>query len=232
MTGQSEPLEGALGYRFARPQLLTLALTHASAGSRGARRPASNERLEFLGDRVLGLAVAEILYRRFPKEDEGALAKRFAALVRREALARIAAELDLARHLTLSPSEESSGGRDNPALLANAFEAVIAAVFLDGGWDAAHRLVAARFEALIAEDVRPPTDAKTALQEWAQGRGLERPGYRIVRREGPSHAPHFTVAVRLSGWPDVEATGPSKRAAEQAAAEAMLGAIGEVGSDG
>lgn len=232
MKRRRERLERALGYRFTRPELLRVALTHASAGSRGARADASNERLEFLGDRVLGLVIADILYRRFPDEKEGALAKRFAALVRREALARLALEIDLARSLALSPGEEGSGGRHNPALLGNALEAVIAAVFLDGGWEAARRIVESHFEPLIAEDSRPPVDAKTALQEWAQGRGLERPDYRVVRREGPSHAPRFTVAVALAGRAPVEATGPSKRAAEQAAAQAMLGALAEGGRGG
>ncbi len=213
------PLEERLGYRFRDPHGLDLALTHASLA--GARRR-SNERLEFLGDRVLGLALARLLIERFPDDPEGALGRRLAHLASREVLAEIARELELGRHLRLSRGEEESGGRDNPTILADALEAVLGAVFLDGGFEPAEalvrRLFAARVEALTA----PPRDPKTALQEWAQGHGLPLPRYHLLEREGPPHAPRFRVEVRVQGLPPETAEGGSKRAAERAAAEKLL----------
>ena len=227
-----ERLEKTLGHRFSQPQLLRQALTHSSTARDRAGRGVTNERLEFLGDRVLGLAVADLLCERFPGEEEGALAKRFTALARREALARVAADIGLARHIVLAPGEEEAGGRDNPNLLADTCEAVIAALFLDGGWQAAAGFVRARWEPLMAEDVEPPVDAKTALQEWAQGQGLALPAYDVVERQGPAHAPTFDVEVRVHGREPARAAGSSKRAAEQGAAEAMLDALRKAGDDG
>ena len=227
-----ERLEKALGHRFSQRQLLRQALTHSSTARDRAGRGFTNERLEFLGDRVLGLAIADLLYERFPGEDEGALAKRFTALVRREALARVAADIGLARHIVLAPGEEEAGGRDNPSLLADTCEAVIAALFLDSGWETAARFVRSRWEPLMAEDVEPPVDAKTTLQEWAQGRGLALPAYSVVERLGLAHAPTFTVEVRVKGRDPARATGSSKRAAEQGAAKAMLDALQNVEDDG
>ena len=227
-----ERLEKTLGHRFSQPQLLRQALTHSSTARDRAGRGVTNERLEFLGDRVLGLAVADLLCERFPGEEEGALAKRFTALARREALARVAADIGLARHIVLAPGEEEAGGRDNPNLLADTCEAVIAALFLDGGWQTAAGFVRARWEPLMAEDVEPPVDAKTALQEWAQGQGLALPAYDVVERQGPAHAPTFDVEVRVHGRDPARAAGSSKRAAEQGAAEAMLDALRKAGDDG
>ncbi len=222
-----QALQASLGHRFARPELLRQALTHPSAtGAAGRRRerPARGgyERLEFLGDRVLGLVVAELLFHEFPEENEGALAKRFAMLVRRESLARVAQAVGLGRHLVLSRGEADAGGRESQTLLADACEAVIGALYLDGGLDAAAAFVRRYWEPLMAEDLRPPQDAKTALQEWAQGAGLPLPDYRTLRVEGPPHEPLFAVEVEVSGHPPATATGRSKRAAEQAAAEALL----------
>ena len=215
-------LEAALGHRFRRPDLLRQALTHASTLAGREQRIWSNERLEFLGDRVLGLVVAEFLYERFPDEEEGALAYRFAALVRRETLAHVAGIVGLADHMIVSDSEAESGGRRNPGMLANTCEAVIAALYLDGGLGAAAEFIQRHWQALADEESVPPKDAKTALQEWAQGRGLPLPLYREVERLGPDHAPIFDVAVRVKGLSDTRGRGPSKRRAEQAAAEAML----------
>lgn len=212
-------LESALGHRFADSGLLDLALTHRSATSATGQ---SNERLEFLGDRVLGLVVADLLCSSFPGEDEGHLARRFSVLVGRDALCRVATRLDLGAYLTLSPGETESGGRDNSTLLANACEAVIAALYRDGGLVAAARFIEAQWTPLLAEDIEPPKDAKTALQEWAQGRGLPLPEYREIGREGPPHAPLFTIEVSVAGRPPAEAQGASKRIAERNAAAALM----------
>lgn len=214
-----ERLEGALGHRFADRALLRRALVHTSTGG---RRKDSYERLEFLGDRVLGLAVAEMLYETFPDEEEGALAKRYTQLVRGETLARVAQALDLGPHVVLAPSEADAGGRDNPSILSDVCEAVLAALYLDGGLAPAVALVRRFFTPLMAEDLAPPKDAKTTLQEWAQGRGLALPAYREVARSGPAHEPIFEVSVSVEGEPPASASGPSKRVAEQTAAEALL----------
>ncbi len=220
-----------LGHKFARPKLLELALTHTSAGP--ARREAgeaeSYERLEFLGDRVLGLVLADLLFHRFPGEAEGALARRFAKLARRESLVAVAGALDLGAYVRMSSGEAGAGSRLSPTILADCCEAVIGALYLDGGLDAARPFVEKAWDAMVAADAAPPHDAKTALQEWAQGRGLALPRYREVARSGPSHAPEFTVELLVAGAPPERAKGPSKRAAERAAAEAMLARIAEEG---
>jgi ribonuclease-3 len=222
MAGRADRLEERLGHRFAMPVLLRQALTHASAGAPAV----SNERLEFLGDRVLGVVVAHLLFERFPNETEGALARRFAALTRRETLARVAASVDLGEHLILSASEVEAGGRANPGTLADACEAVIAALYLDGGPAAAEAFVRREWLPLLDEALPPPKDAKTALQEWAQDRGLPLPVYRETGRSGPAHAPVFSIEVAVQGQKPVVATGASKRAAEQGAAKGMLRQLG------
>jgi len=223
MVGPLDRIEERLGHRFREPALLRQALTHASAAAAGA----SNERLEFLGDRVLGLVVAALLFERFPGDSEGTLARRFTALVRREALARVAETIDLGHHLVLSAGEEEAGGRANPGTLADACEAVIAALFLDGGLAAADAFVRRQWLPLLDEALPPPKDAKTALQEWAQDRGLPLPVYRETGRSGPAHAPTFAIEVSLTGHAPATASGPSKRAAEQSAAAVLLDRLGE-----
>ncbi|MBW7849216.1 MAG: ribonuclease III [Rhodospirillales bacterium] len=212
----------ALGHRFSNADLLHQALTHPSAGYRRGRGAAAYERLEFLGDRVLGLIVAEMLLERFPTENEGALARRHAALVRREALARVAETIGLPIHLVLSKGEEDGGGRRNPATLADACEAVIGALYCDGGLGACAPFVRSHWEGLMAESARPPQDAKTALQEWAQGCGKPLPSYEMVGMSGPAHDPTFEVAVSVDGYAPVVGQGTTKRAAEQAAARTLL----------
>lgn len=227
----SEPeLAAKLDHRFERPDLLAQALTHPSAaappgGRRRGRLSDRYERLEFLGDRVLGLVVADLLFHRFPDESEGALAKRLAVLVQRASLARVALTIDLGRHLVLSRGEDEAGGRANPGLLADACEAVIAALYLDGGMPAAARFIERQWLPLIEADLRPPQDAKTELQEWAQGVGLPLPVYETVKTEGPAHEPLFLVEVRVRGRPAASASGRSKRAAERAAAASLLQSI-------
>ncbi len=213
----------ALDYRFRQPGLLRDALTHPSVTTgRGAKKGGDYERLEFLGDRVLGLVVADMLFNRFPDENEGALARRHAALVRRETLARVALILGLDAALAVSRGEEESGGRANPSMLADCCEAVLGAVFADGGLDPAAAIIRLHWEALMAESATPPKDAKTALQEWAQGRGKPLPTYETLGMEGPPHDPKFLVSVRVDGLDPMNGRGSSKRAAEQAAAAAML----------
>lgn len=224
-----DALERRLGYVFSDKSLLLRALTHTSVIAK--KRHDTYERLEFLGDRVLGLVVAEMLYDHFEHEEEGALAKRFTALVRAETLARVALDLDLGAHMVLAPSEEDGGGRENTSILSDVMEAVIAALYREGGFDVAAAFVRGRWTALMGEDLSPPRDAKTTLQEWAQGRGLALPAYVEINRSGPAHAPEFTVSVTVSGLDPVMATGSSKRTAEQAAAMALLADIENKGKD-
>ena len=214
-----------LAHDFTTDDLLTEALTHPSAmGRRGGKRR-HYERLEFLGDRVLGLIVADLLWRRFPTEAEGELTRRHAHLVRREALAEVAHAVGFGRHLIVSKSEDAAGVRDNPRVLADVCEAVIAALYLDGGLAVAARFVERWWEPRLAALGAPPRDPKTALQEWAQARGLPLPAYRTVPGDGPAHRRVFTVTVQVAGLPPATATGSSKRAAETAAAASALAAL-------
>jgi ribonuclease-3 len=214
----------ALGHVFREPRLLTEALTHPSAAPT-RRRAMAFQRLEFLGDRVLGMAIAAMLFRRFPDEDEGDLARRQTALVRREALARVALTVGLDRALILAKGEEEGGGRANSAMLADACEAVLGAICADAGFDAAAAIVRAHWGPLLAEAAAPPLDAKTALQEWAQARGRPLPSYTVVSREGVAHEPRFLVAVTVAGEAPTTGSGASKRAAEQAAAAILLARV-------
>jgi ribonuclease-3 len=214
-----EDLEGRIGHGFANRDLLRQALTHMS-GATG--RLDTYQRLEFLGDRVLGLAVGELLYRTYPGAEEGELSRRLAELVRRETCAEIAEAWDVGPHLRLGPGERKSGGRRNRAILADVCESVIGAVFLDGGYDAARAVVGRAYDERIRVAGNAPRDPKTALQEWAQGRGLATPVYREVERSGPDHAPSFRIAVAVPGVDDADGTGATKRRAEQEAARAML----------
>ena len=208
-----------LGHDFARPELLLRALTHSSIASPG--RP-DNQRLEFLGDRVLGLVMAEALLSADREAAEGLLAPRFNALVRKETCAAVARDLGLGDALKLGRSEMMSGGRRKEALLGDAMEAVIAAVYLDGGFTAAKALVLRLWGDRIGQVETDARDAKTALQEWAQARGQQPPTYIEVAREGPDHAPRFRVAVSVGKLARAEAEGTSKQAAEKAAATALL----------
>ncbi len=214
-------LQTQLGYAFKEPALLRRALTHASHSTGG-----SNERLEFLGDRVLGLVIAEKLHALYPDEPEGVLALKLNALVRSEACALAAEKAGLAEHLILANSESASGGRKKAAILAGACEAVIAALYLDGGFEIARGFIEKNWEEQFAGIDRDMRDAKTALQEWSQGRkGGGAPVYKLAKREGPDHAPRFWVEVSVTGYEPVVGEGGSKREAEQAAAQAMLDRI-------
>lgn len=228
MTDGPHTLENSIGYEFRDRGLLKQALTHASRSLRPDERLNSNERLEFLGDRVLALAISEMLFENYPADEEGSLSRRLNALVRRETLAEIAADLDLASHIIMSKGEADQGGRKNPSLMADAMEALIASVYLDGGMDAARTFIERYWlERVQHGPAEPPKDAKTRLQEWSQAEGLGLPAYKVVDRTGPPHAPEFRVAVTVQGFGQNDATGSSKQRAEQAAAEAMLTAIGD-----
>ncbi len=219
-TPDPRALEERLGYAFKDPDLLVLALTHVSAP--GAGTGVSYQRLEFLGDRVLGLAIAELLYRTYPEAAEGELSRRLADLVRRESCAEVALAWDVGPHLRLGAGEVHSGGRRNQAILADACESIIGAVFLDGGYEPARGLVERAFAGRLAAPRRPLRDAKTALQEWAQGRGLPTPTYAVAEQVGPDHAPKFRVVARVQGLEQGLGHGTSKRAAEQDAARSLL----------
>ncbi|MDP7428076.1 MAG: ribonuclease III [Alphaproteobacteria bacterium] len=222
-------LNQALGHEFAAPELLDEALTHPSIRSGQGSR--DYDRLEFLGDRVLGLVVAERLLARFGEADAGHLARRFNDLVRRETLAEVAHEVRLGDHLKLARSEVESGGRDKPAILANACEAVIAALYLDGGLTAAADFIGRYWEPRMAALTKAPKDAKTSLQEWGHARGLEPPSYSVVEQTGPAHLPQFTIEVSLAEFAPARGCGSSKRNAEQAAAAALLAVLEGPGED-
>ncbi len=215
-------LEARLGHRFSDPALIGRALTHPSAVTGASVGTASYQRLEFLGDRVLGLAVAEMLHEAYPAADEGELARRLNQLVRRETCADVAVELGLDQAMLVGAGEAQGGGRRKVAILGDVCEAVLAAVYLDAGFEAARTLVRTLWGPRMRETLMAPRDAKTTLQEWAQGRGLPTPVYREVERSGPDHAPVFTILVTLDGIAPAEARGKSKREAEQTAAAAVL----------
>ena len=211
--------QARLGHEFAAPALLVRALTH---GSISTADRGDYQRLEFLGDRVLGLVMAEALLDADPEASEGLLAPRYNALVRRETCAEVARQIDLGAVLKLGRSEMKSGGRRKEALLADAMEAVIAAVYRDAGFEAARRIVLALWGNRITSVAADARDAKTALQEWAQARGETPPVYTEVARSGPDHQPVFTIEARLVSGEVAQATAGSKRQAEQAAAAALL----------
>jgi len=216
-----------LGHEFRDPRLLERALTHASVGEGGSpqtsKAPRDNERMEFLGDRVLGLLVADRLHNDFPEADEGQLSSRLHSLVDKHACGRVGAALGIGEAVRLSPGETKSGGRRKEGVIADAVEAVLAAVWLDGGYDAARKA----FERAWADELaNPPERAlgnpKSALQEWAQGQGRPLPTYRIAERTGSDHAPTFTIEVSVEGFEPLSAQGRSRQDAEKAAATAML----------
>lgn len=222
-------LADILRHDFKRPQLLREALTHASAAGRDAP---GYERLEFLGDRVLALVVADLLLAQFPHEREGALARRHAQLVRRETLVEVARTIALGRFLILTRGEDDAGAREHDGVLADALEATIGALYLDGGTAAARIFIELHWRPRFNADPTPPQDGKTALQEWAQGRGKPLPDYREVARSGPPHAPVFSVEVSVNGETPEVGEGRSKRMAEQAAAERLLARLVRLDRDG
>ena len=222
LSAELKAFQGRLGHQFRTPDLLTRAVTHASIGT--ATRP-DNQRLEFLGDRVLGLVLAEALLTADPDAKEGQLAPRFNALVRKETCADVAREIGLGEVLKLGRSEMLTGGRRKEALLGDGMEAVIAAVYLDAGFEAARALIQRLWGKRIAGVEPDARDAKTSLQEWAQARGMPPPVYVETARSGPDHAPVFTLRVTVADGRFAEATASSKRAAEQVAARLLLSEV-------
>ncbi|GAA6209077.1 ribonuclease III [Cognatishimia sp. WU-CL00825] len=219
LSAELKALEQRLGHQFGAPELLVRAVTHSSMSS--ATR-SDNQRLEFLGDRVLGLVMAEAILDHDKVATEGQLAPRFNALVRKEACADVARDIDLGAALKLGRSEMLSGGRRKQALLGDAMEAVIAAVYRDAGFDVARDLILRLWGKRVTTVEDDARDPKTSLQEWAQARGFQPPKYELVKRSGPDHAPVFTIAARLENGEAEEATAGSKRQAEQAAAKTLL----------
>lgn len=222
---QAATFERQIGYQFVNKDLLAEALTHASQGRRLPSGMFCNERLEFLGDRVLGLIIAEELATRFAQESVGDFAARFARLVDQTTLGEIAQQIGLQKVLRYAEEKREIATARLQGPLADACEALIAAIYLDGGLEAARSFVLRQWQPLLASEDPPQRDPKSVLQEWAQGRGLPRPMYREMSRTGPAHLPVFSVEVVLEGFAPTSAEGPSKRHAEQAAAARMLESI-------
>ena len=218
---KTSDLEKTIGYAFRDPHLLEVALTHASS----QREHGDNERMEFLGDRVAGLVIADMLYSAFPEEDEGHLAKRHAALVQRAAMVEVADRTGIAAFLRLSSGEARAGGTSKGTILGDAVEALVGAVYLDGGFAAADAFVRRFWGDMLRTNETPPQDPKTALQEWVQARGLPLPAYAVLSRSGSDHDPVFEVSLSVQGQEEVRATARSKRMAEKQAAQAMLDAV-------
>ncbi|PCI42047.1 MAG: ribonuclease III [Rhodospirillaceae bacterium] len=219
MNSDSTQLHEILGYVFKDANLLSTALRHSSTTT---NRTQSNERLEFLGDRVLGLTMAETLYLRFDDEDEGHLARRYAGLTSRVALARVADLIDLRQFIHIQTVDLETEKRSYSSITADTLEAIFGAMYLDGGLEPAQAFIAKHWENLISQDLSAPKDAKTALQEWAQARSLGLPIYSIASRDGPDHAPTFTMEVTVQDQAPQSASGTSRRSAEQSAAQKLL----------
>ncbi len=210
-------LEKKIGHNFKNAAFMERALTHSSKGG-----SVSNERIEFLGDRVLNLVMAHKLYNEFPEENEGSLAKRHSALVQGRVLYLIGHSLSLGDYVILSDAERQSGGAANENIISDAMEALLGAVFLDGGLEAARGVISKLWDENMTTVTEANQDPKTELQEWVQARGLPLPVYEIVNRSGPDHAPRFEIEVRVQGHDPIVTEGPSRRHAEKTAAALML----------
>ena len=210
-------LQKKIGYTFKDENLLRVALTHSSTGS-----TFNYERLEFLGDRVLGLIIASLLFEKFPDEKEGDLAKRLSALVQGRTLAKLAVRISLGEFIFFSEAEAAAGGAENDHILADVFEAVIGAMYLDGGLSPCDALIKAQWEDTLFTMKKPPQHPKTAVQEWAQGQGLPLPEYAVVNQSGPDHAPIFEVKMSVRGYPPIIASGRSRAEAEKQAARDFI----------
>lgn len=210
-------LEKQIGHTFKDPAMLQAALTHSSTGA-----DANYERLEFLGDRVLGLVVADVLYEKFPNEPEGDLAKRLAALVQGSFLAIIADEMGLGAYIVFSESEAASGGAENENILADVFESIIGALYIDAGFRPCYDLIKTLWGDRFDEMKNPPQHPKTALQEWAQSQNLPLPHYKIQDQHGPDHAPVFDISLIVKGYDPVVMSGRSRQDAEKLVAAEFL----------
>lgn len=212
-----ENLEKQIGYSFKNRDLLRVALTHSSTGE-----SENYERLEFLGDRVLGLVIASVLFEKFPDEKEGDMAKRLAALVQGQTLAELSVRISLGDYINFSDAERDSGGAENEHILADVYESVIGAIYLDGGFEPCSRLIKTQWQEALYTMKKPPQHPKTAIQEWAQGQGLPLPIYDIVAQHGPDHAPIFEVRLSVKGHKPVHGSGKSRAEAEKLAAEGFM----------
>ncbi len=217
MTRAVSELQNLIGYTFKDSELLREALTHSSV-----KKKENYERLEFLGDRVLGLVIAELLYKRFPQESEGDLARRLASLVQGATVAMLAGQIFLADFIVLSDSERDSGGAEKENILADVFEALIGAVYLDGGLPPCRDLITRQWSGVLDRMIRPPQHPKTQVQEWAQGRALPLPAYEVLEQSGPDHAPVFEVEIRVEGFKPLRAQGRTRQEAEKEAANKFI----------
>jgi ribonuclease-3 len=215
-----QTIAALLGYTFGNRDLLKAALTHGSG--RKGKTNTTYQRLEFLGDRVLGLVIAEELYVRNPRKAEGALAQNFSLLVRAEACAEAARELGIADHIRVGQKEKAQGMTTQTLILGDVMEAILGAMYIDGGLEPSRALIIRLWERRLSNRSKLIKDAKSFLQEWALGKAKAIPLYRIVAREGPDHSPHFTIGVIVEGFAEALASAQSKRIGEQLAAEAFL----------
>ncbi len=215
-------IEKRLNYVFSDKALLRRALTHSSAISPSRRIAESYQRLEFLGDRVLGLVVADLFFQQAPTANEGDLSRMLNSAVRKESCAAVARNLKLGESVFLGTSEARSGGADKEAILADVCEAIIGAIYRDGGLDSAYAFIQTSFVQFLSDIDGVRADAKTTLQEWAQGRGLAPPRYTEIGRSGPDHAPVFCMEVSIQGFEKASAKGPTKKIAEHQVAELFL----------
>lgn len=213
MTRPAAELQTLIGYTFKEEKLLKLALTHSSA-----KKKSNYERLEFLGDRVLGLIMAELIYHRFPEESEGDLGRRLAPLVQGATIAQVSAHINLSEFIILSEAERVAGGKTNDNIVSDVYEALLGALYLEGGLEPCRKLITQNWESVLDVMVRPPMHPKTEVQEWAQGRGLPLPLYEIVKQSGPDHAPVFEIELSVEGFGPVKAEGRSRQDAEKLAA--------------
>lgn len=222
MEASIEAMEDRLNHRFTDKSLLNRALTHSSAISPARRNAESYQRLEYLGDRVLGLIIADLLHAQFPSENEGELSRRLNALVRKETCADIARDLFVGPAIRMGDSERRSGGEKKEAILGDVCEAIIGAIYRDGELEAARKFIITNWQPRLSAALSPVRDAKTTLQEWAQGKGLEPPTYQMVARAGPDHSPEFTIRIEIPGYAPVDCKGKSKKHAEHSTAETFL----------
>jgi ribonuclease III len=215
-----QAIAALLGYTFRNRDLLKAALTHGSG--RKGKTNTTYQRLEFLGDRVLGLVIAEELYVRNPRKAEGALAQNFSVLVRAEACADAARDLNISEHIRVGQKEKAQGMATQTVILGDVMESILGAMYLDGGLEPARALIMRLWDERLSSRSKLVKDAKSFLQEWALAQGKAIPAYRIVSRDGPDHSPNFTIAVTIEGFAEAVASAQSKRNGEQLAAELFL----------
>ncbi|MFP3035928.1 MAG: ribonuclease III [Wolbachia sp.] len=223
MKNVNNAISKIINYRFKNDAILEEALTHPSLNKRNSKNQTENyERLEFLGDSILNMIVSAILFKLFPKEREGALAKRKTDLVCGSTIANVAKEIELGDFILMNNSERCNGRKCNLKNLGNALEALIGAIYIDGGFKSVERFVTQHWEKLAKDMLIPPQDPKTSLQEWTQKNKLPLPEYALAKQTGPAHNPEFTISIRIENYGEVSAYASSKKVAEQKAAELML----------